>query len=298
MAKFTIGADPEIFVRKGGHAAAAHGLIEGTKQSPKKTESGAVQVDGLALEFNIDPTVSNDFDGFNQNIVKTMRDLKEMVPGYTFNIAPTQDFSEELLASLPEEALELGCDPDYCAYTLEPNPRPNGKVNFRTGAGHVHLGWGADIPTDNEDHIKICAEFVKMLDATVGMMMTYIDRDPRRRELYGKAGAFRPKSYGVEYRTPSNVWVVNRNRRALMHALINLAIRVHSQGWNCTQVCGYTQDTVREIIDTGNVAYAEQAMHILARHDARVRQFWSMIRNEMAKVEMKVLADALEAING
>jgi hypothetical protein len=31
----------------------------------------------------------------------------------------------------------------------------------------------------------------------------------KRRELYGKAGAFRPKHYGCEYRTPSNVWLSN-----------------------------------------------------------------------------------------
>jgi hypothetical protein len=29
----------------------------------------------------------------------------------------------------------------------------------------------------------------------------------KRRGLYGKRGAYRPKSYGVEYRTLSNFWV-------------------------------------------------------------------------------------------
>jgi hypothetical protein len=256
MTGFMIGADPEIFVRKGGKAVAAFGLIEGTKDSPKKTERGAVQVDGLALEFNIDPTSANDFEGFNQNIVTTMRTLKEMVPGYSFNVSPTQDFDPEYLSSLPEAALELGCDPDYDAYTLKPNPRPDGEVSFRTGAGHVHLGWSADIPVENEDHIKICADFVKTLDYTVGMFMTLIDRDPRRRELYGKAGAFRPKSYGVEYRTPSNAWIVNRNRRAMMHKLLNVAIQYHTAGYSPDRIIGISQDEVRDVINTGNVEAA------------------------------------------
>lgn len=65
--------------------------------------------------------------------------------------------------------------------------RPEGDRLFRTGAGHIHIGWGADIPVDNREHHEICASFVKMLDATVGLFMTCIDRDPRRRELYGKA---------------------------------------------------------------------------------------------------------------
>jgi hypothetical protein len=287
MTGFKIGADPEIFVRKGGKAVAAYGLIEGTKASPKATARGAVQVDGLALEFNINPTDQNDFEGFNQNIVTTMRDLKEMVPGYTFNIEPTQDFDPEYLSSLPPEALELGCDPDYDAYTRLPNPRPDGEKMFRTGAGHIHLGWGADIPADNEDHIEICAEFIKVLDWTVGMYMTVIDRDPRRRELYGKAGAFRPKSYGVEYRTPSNVWITNRHRRELMHRLINKAIAFHMNGYLPEKQIGYTQDQVREIINSGDATAAISAMNNLTRYDRQILGLWVKVQKELEAADAK-----------
>lgn len=263
MTTFTLGADPEIFVKKRGVAVSAHGLVSGTKQAPLKTPTGAVQVDGMALEFNIDPTTSGDFEGFNRNIVRVMADLKAMVPGYSFNIAPVQEFSSEYLETLPAEALELGCDPDYNAYTLATNPRPDGTRNFRTGAGHVHIGWGSDIPVDNEDHIQICANFIKMLDATVGMYMTVIDRDPRRRELYGKAGAFRAKPYGVEYRTPSSLWITTRERRKVMHDLINKAIMWMRQGASTAAVTGLNEESIIAVINSGD---HETALAVLKKN--------------------------------
>lgn len=45
---------------------------------------------------------------------------------------------------------------------------------------------------------------VKLLDIFLGIPSVIIDPDKKRRELYGKAGAFRLTKYGVEYRTLSS----------------------------------------------------------------------------------------------
>lgn len=287
MVTFLLGADPEVFLNKRGRPVSASETgLPGDKKSPHKTSNGAVQVDGTAAEFNIDPVESNRFERFNLNIVETLRDLKALVPGCNFSKVPVQEYTAEYLASLPDSAKELGCDPDYCAYTGEKNPIPDGTRLFRTGAGHVHIGWGADIPADNEEHIQICCDFVKMLDVCVGPFMTFIDREPRRRELYGKAGAFRPKSYGVEYRTPSNAWIWNRDRRLVMHYLINQAIANQAAGRRPENVVAMTQEQVREMIDTGDVQKAESALsYLIGRFNGTVNTALKNIKKDFEDKE-------------
>lgn len=296
---FTLGADPEVFVRKNGKPISAYGLVPGTKASPYKTDLGAYQVDGMALEFNINPTALHDFENFNLNIVKTMEGMKKMAGVNFAKEVTVQDFDPEYLEAQPDEAKELGCDPDYNAYTLEPNPRPNSGLNFRTAAGHIHVGWGADIPIDNDEHIEICANFVKMLDATVGMYMTFIDREPRRRELYGKAGAMRVKPYGVEYRTPSNVWIWNRNRRLVMHRMLNLAINYMTQGVSPTSITsrnlsgGVSEEDIIRIINEGDFLTAKLIVDNQLGWDV-ARTAWTKIKQEMDKRDDEATARAAE----
>jgi Phage phiEco32-like COOH.NH2 ligase-type 2 len=277
--KFSIGCDPEVFVTKRGKPASAYGILEGTKESPFKTNLGAYQVDGMAAEFNTDPVPIRDqynyvirtaFTNWDNRIAVQLETLKNKLKetGHSILIAPTMEFGQEFLDKQPDVAKELGCDPDFSAYTMKANPRPDGEKTFRTGAGHIHIGWGADIPVENEEHFGICAEFVKTLDTTVGMFMAYVDRDPLRRSLYGKAGAFRPKPYGVEYRTPSNVWIRNRDLRRCVYDLVQIALQDQMLNRRTTLPDLMPQ----EIIDTGNFAKAKEALDVVLKKDhARMR---------------------------
>ena len=203
-----IGADPELFVRDTttGKFVSAHGMIEGTKAAPLPVKGGAVQVDGMALEFNINP--ARTVDEFSSNISTVLGELRKMVPDkYEFVFTSVADFDPEYIKDQPEEARKLGCEPDFNAYTGEPNPAPDAAVNFRTASGHLHVGWTEDQDVKDPDHLEACTMLVQELDGYVGVVSVLIDPFSKRRELYGKAGAFRPKPYGVEYRTPSNVWL-------------------------------------------------------------------------------------------
>lgn len=204
---FKIGADPEFFVKKFGKLVSAHGLVPGSKENPFLVPKGAVQVDGMALEFNIDP--AEDYDAFEDNMSSVLDSITAMVPGYEIFVEPVADFGADYIQAQPDEAKELGCSPDFSAYTGQANPRPNADVPFRTASGHVHIGWteGADI--NDEGHLEACRALTKSLDVWLGIPSLVWDQDERRRSLYGAAGAFRPKPYGMEYRVLSNKWITD-----------------------------------------------------------------------------------------
>lgn len=210
MSKVLLGCDPEIFVSKDGKLVSAYGLIDGDKKNPLKVRQGAVQVDGMALEFNIDPAKSE--AEFISNIDTVMGILTQMVPGYKLEAIPVANFGLEYIRSQPEKAKELGCDPDYNAYIEDVNPRPNGEVPFRSAAGHIHFGFidSCDAPTGDQGYIEYCSSCVRELDFYLALPSLFYDNDQQRRELYGKAGAFRPKVYGFEYRTLSNQWLATQ----------------------------------------------------------------------------------------
>lgn len=206
--KLLIGADPEFFVLKKSTYISGHTFQCGTKIKPMVTEHGSVQVDGLALEANVRPAQSE--DEFVKNILGVRQDLAKIVRKHSKKCrlvaASTAHFGKDYLSKLPPEVLVLGCTPDYNAYTGVENPRPPAGELFRTGAGHIHFGWATGLNM-SPDHFNDCQRLARQLDYYLGLPSTFWDHDHKRRLMYGKAGAFRPKSYGMEYRVLSNAWL-------------------------------------------------------------------------------------------
>jgi Phage phiEco32-like COOH.NH2 ligase-type 2 len=212
---FTFGADPELFVMDGdGKYVSAAGLIPGTKENPFKVQGGAVQVDGMAAEFNIDPATS--YEEFSQNIDIVLRQLKKMLPrGYSLSCVPAVTFDKDAFEAAPDEAKILGCTPDYNAWTSGMNDVPDTSETptLRCAGGHLHIGWDEDLSELDAVHVNNCFDLVKQLDWYLAAWSVRVDDCPIRRQLYGKAGACRIKTYGVEYRVLSNFWVTSATMR-------------------------------------------------------------------------------------
>ena len=247
---FSIGADPEVFLKEKsgrGRFRGAWGVTQGTKRNPERLPwpaFGGVQVDGFALEFNTTP--ATDQERFVSEVVSCKKAINNHYlrrRNLRFSVESTVEFDEEEWRRAPYINRQLGCDPDYSAYTLDLNPTPNQDVTFRTIAGHIHIGWGRNFGID-ADYIKLCAVVTKEMDTTLGLASLLFDPDTKRRSLYGKAGAFRPKSYGVEYRVLSNRWIKSIPLMRYVYSLSFLAIK---RLMNKTMV--HTEE-VQGIIDT------------------------------------------------
>lgn len=206
-----IGTDPELFGMVGGKYISSHDIIPGTKQDPYFVVGGAIQKDGVAFEFNTFPVETADGLVAHINMVREqmLEIAKDKAPDIELVAHPTATFSREYFDALPEEVKLLGCTPDYNAWTGGQNEPPSTTEPFRTGGGHIHIGFGEYLDPDNPEHFDLCCRIVKQLDVTLYPLSMQWDSDTKRRELYGKMGAFRPKTYGVEYRPLSNAWLVS-----------------------------------------------------------------------------------------
>jgi hypothetical protein len=238
--RVTIGADPELFAKVNGVFRSVHDLLPGTKWEPHKVLFGAVQVDGVSAEFNIEPAKNSGEFLRNIKVVRhsMLKMLRNAAKDHSINLVaePTAIFDEVYFKSLPEVALALGCEPDFNAYTRDVNEKPFTERPMRTGSGHVHIGWDDDTKK-TEDHL---VNLVKDLDFALGRQAVIWDKDEDRRTLYGQRGAFRPKSYGLEYRVLSNAWlrsdkliefVFECTKRVAEYSL-NSPISLHEEGTN------------------------------------------------------------------
>lgn len=209
----TIGADPELFVTLDKEPVSAYKLIPGTKEKPFKVYGGAVQVDGTALEFNINPVKSK--TDFIRNIEGVQKLMKAMVLAkgdYSFSLSPSVQYSQETFDKMKEEEKAIGCEPDMNAYTFDMNPKTEDMITsrIRSAGGHIHIGDYSKAKKGSWEFFCDCARMARLMDQELGVYSLLWDGDDNRRKTYGVPGSFREKEYGVEYRTLSNAWLSNR----------------------------------------------------------------------------------------
>jgi hypothetical protein len=232
MTEVIFGCDPELFIQdKKGRFVSAHDAIPGTKAEPFILPDGMMQVDGMAIEFGVRPTSDKQVFISRVNRVRREVDARLSVKGYKTVVHPSVTFSKTIFDKSPDVAKELGCNPDYNAYTGKPNPVPKPKTpSFRTAGGHIHIGWTNGVDPLRAEHFEVCRLVIKMMDHYLGIPSVLFDGDTERRSLYGAAGAFRPTHYGCEYRSLSCAWLRHPSLTEFVFDQAKLAMKRLEEG--------------------------------------------------------------------
>jgi hypothetical protein len=252
---FTFGCDPEVFIKneKGVHVPPI-GIIPGTKEEPAYMGDDVfLQIDGMSAEFNITPATN--FEDFDARIETALKKIKELLPKkWSIDVTPYVRFDPEIFDAAPPQSKELGCHPDVNAWTGEINPPPNMEDDpyLRTGAGHLHIGWTKDADLTDPQHILNCRDLVQQLDWFIGAWSIDKDQDATRRQLYGRAGACRYKTYGVEYRVPSNFWITTKTSRLAVWNRMQAAVKAMSKVF-LPERAGYYTQALLASINTGKM---------------------------------------------
>lgn len=222
MAKILIGADPELCIFDGrtGQPVPAWEVTSGLKRGDKEglvmpqVPGLNMHADGVALEFNFDPVVPTNFQSavsFSTAAIAEHVQKKNKNYRLSYQGAITGYNAKALAHPL---ANEMGCDEDFSAYA--DNPRTARNVSgwkaeiekIATGVkffgGHIHVGY---------DKSK-CPPWAAARLMDLFITMPLVGHDPLggiRGKFYGAPGSYRPKPYGVEYRSLSNFWVRHRD---------------------------------------------------------------------------------------
>ncbi len=265
---YIAGADPELMlVSPSGGLISAIPLVPGTKEKPHKVKCGAVQHDNVMAEFNIDP--SRNSEEFEYHIREVLKVLTKMVAPNQL-VAKASAFYPEAALDC-EEARVFGCDADFDSWSLMMNEVDStlAMQNFRSAGGHFHIGHKpATQEMLSDPYGKV--EVVKMLDVFQGIVSVVLDDDPSapgRRGLYGRAGAHRPKDYGLEYRALGNFWVRSPDLVHLMYELANLAVNLTLDGESAEIIERIGEKQIQEIINDSLVTKARRVLsEVLAKY--------------------------------
>lgn len=212
LSNILVGADPECFIYNGSNGKvipAATLMPEATKMGPMKLEGGtSIHWDNVCLEYDVVP--ANNLKDFRDSVRDSVSQaeafvLNAMSPAKNISLLhyTVADFNSISGAPLEPSLYVFGCEPSESAWTGKKNHIDGSKTNkFRYAGGHIHLGFKEKLNKGEKRAL------VRTLDLLLGMRYCGVfanTQDRYRTRLYGAAGSYRVKPYGVEYRVPSAI---------------------------------------------------------------------------------------------
>ena len=227
------------------------------------------------LEFNIPP--SKNLKTFVKNITNGINFAESKIRPNFLDLSASSYFNSENLED--KRAKEVGCEIEYNAYNFKPNndiEEALRNTSIRTSGGHLHLSGEKHDAIDDKTLYPI---FVYMMDLFVAIPSILIEKDYSqrdRRKIFGKAGSYRIKPYGIEYRVLSSWWTSKPEYSALIYRMCEFVFEfmnneMWKKFWNLNiddiyegnnekaySCFGYDVDLVTKTINEYDVVMAEK----------------------------------------
>lgn len=270
-----LGADPEFFIVDTKYQIInSYRIIKKNKNKPIKINNFKFFYDNVAIEANFNPC--NTKEKFLVELDSMFSELKKLISPHKLSLQAYGELNESE-TSFPN-INEIGCEPDLNAYKFCYNKLPVKQVRGNSGrtiGGHLHIGGiGDDAVLD--PFLKPL--FVYMLDLFVGIPSVLLDNSVdsyKRRKTFGKAGSYKSKKYGLEYRVLSPFWLANPTIAGLIYQLIEFVFnsmneKIYNKFWHFDPVkmgtktkeaycCfGYDSKEIEECINNVDVNLAKK----------------------------------------
>lgn len=264
MELIKVGTDIEFVLTIDGRPISSLNFISGTKEKPEKMRCMSSHYkwmcDNVLLEINVPPVdihKKNAINKMDNNIKKAIDYVQNHIPinvrccAIAGAVYDSKDLNNKI-------AQTLGCQSDFNVYTKRPNPRPIINSNFRGCGLHVHISYKNHNRSDTE-------KLMKLFDILISSALIYsTNEELKRRNYYGKAGAFRFTPYGFEARTlPSNA-IDDWDYIIKMLLWIEKAYNYITE----EDINLFSEDAIKNINDcTLNLVAADFITHMASKHE-------------------------------
>lgn len=254
-----VGSDPELFIinSTNNKVVSSIGIIPGEKgnayRAPDMPKGYGLQIDNILAEFNIPATNKK------ENFIASIEYMKDYIRNFVKKVNPDLDIQCVASREVDEDQLQspeaklFGCNVSYNAYTEDENPKPDGeRDNLRSSGFHLHLSY-------KTPNAATSIKLIKYLDMYLGIPSVVMDPDTKRRTLYGKAGDFRLRAYGVEWRSLSSYMMSSKEILEFVWNGIMRAIKAYN--YNLPLI---DAETVQNTINNSDV---ETAKHLIEKYN-------------------------------
>ena len=253
----TFGSDPELFVVAKDKSVVPSPAVV--------TASSIVKPDGFQIELNpVAHTCRQSASGYITEALCQARAMAQS-KGYDLSFSVGHTITDSVWSAVGIALKRFGCNPTVNAHEKSFKRVTGLREKFRAGGGHIHLGMPTSIKLDTEKANRM----VMLMDIIAGNSCVLLDRDPdnaRRRKNYGRAGEYRLKSYGLEYRVLSNFWLKKYVLWSTASGLLRQAVAFYQQPKLADELMSrFNMKDIRDAINNNDKELAMKNFMIL--HD-------------------------------